>query len=472
MSWNMVIDEPQRFELLAPAGIEAAVELAARHGPDAALLAGGCDLLDQLKHQWRSYRYVINLKTVGGLRGIREEGGALRVGTLTTLAELAGSERIRTALPGYAQAASRVATPQIRNLGTAGGNLLQDSRCPYYRGPWSCYRAGGIVCDAHHGINLEHAIFGGDRCYTVSPSDTAPMLVALDAVARLHHPGGREERPLAELFVAPGEKHPGDAPPPGGMDSHRAGDSAAHGPAQRLRQICDAGSLGFRGGERRGGLPGAGWSLSRVPRGAGRRRADSVAQPAGRGGPRGPAAQRVPDRGRRGCRRGWRCAAGPQRIQGRAGPEGRVRNAGGVGLIGVAPFFVLAAVVAIAVWWFGSAGAKGATAPSRGFHGATLVAVWAGTFITVAPVAMVGLWLGAIASLPWLVLLFRLRSAVTTSRVAEVCGAALGSGLFAVFAYRAVLDSDGGALAVLLLPAVQGALLLIVWALRLLRERR
>jgi hypothetical protein len=138
----------------------------------------------------------------------------------------------------------------------------------------------------------------------------------------------------------------------------------------------------------------------------------------------------------------------------------------------VAPFFVLAAVVAIAVWWFGSAGAKGATAPSRGFHGATLVAVWAGTFITVAPVAMVGLWLGAIASLPWLVLLFRLRSAVTTSRVAEVCGAALGSGLFAVFAYRAVLDSDGGALAVLLLPAVQGALLLIVWALRLLRERR
>jgi xanthine dehydrogenase YagS FAD-binding subunit len=205
MSWNLVIDEPQRFELLAPASIEAAVELADRHGPDAALLAGGCDLLDQLKHQWRSYRYVINLKTVGGLRGIREEGGALKVGTLTTLAELAGSERIRTALAGYAQAASRVATPQIRNLGTAGGNLLQDSRCPYYRGPWSCYRAGGIVCDAHHGINLEHAVFGGDRCYTVSPSDTAPMLVALDAVARVHHPGGREERPLADLFVAPGE---------------------------------------------------------------------------------------------------------------------------------------------------------------------------------------------------------------------------------------------------------------------------
>ena len=205
MSWNMVIDEPQRFELLAPQSLAAAIELAVRHGPDAALLAGGCDLLDQLKHQWRTYRYVINLKTVPGLRGIREAAGALRVGALTTLSELAASEPVRRMLPGYALAASRVATPQIRNLGTAGGNLFQDSRCPYYRGPWNCYRAGGIVCDAHHGINLEHAIFGGDRCYTASPSDTAPMLVALDAVAHIRHPGGETARPLAELFVSPGE---------------------------------------------------------------------------------------------------------------------------------------------------------------------------------------------------------------------------------------------------------------------------
>jgi len=205
VSWNLAIDEPQRFELLAPGSIAAAVDLAVQHGADAALLAGGCDLLDQLKHQWRTYRYVINLKTIGGLQGIREEPAALRVGALATLAQVAASEPIRRLLPGYAEAASRVATPQIRNLGTAGGNLLQDSRCPYYRGPWHCYRAGGIVCDAHHGINLEHAIFGGDRCYTVSPSDTAPMLVALDALALVHDPGGETTRPLAELFVSPGE---------------------------------------------------------------------------------------------------------------------------------------------------------------------------------------------------------------------------------------------------------------------------
>jgi len=83
--------------------------------------------------------------------------------------------------PALAEAAMRVATPQIRNAGTIGGNLLQDGRCPYYRGPWHCYRAGGIVCDAHHGINAEHAIFGGDRCYIVSPADLATALTALDA---------------------------------------------------------------------------------------------------------------------------------------------------------------------------------------------------------------------------------------------------------------------------------------------------
>jgi xanthine dehydrogenase YagS FAD-binding subunit len=100
-------------------------------------------------------------------------------------------------------AAPRVATPQIRNAGTIGGNLLQDSRCPYYRGPWYCYRAGGIVCDAHHGVNTEHAIFGGDRCYTVTPSDTAPMLVALGAIAHIHRNGVADEMPVADLFVPP-----------------------------------------------------------------------------------------------------------------------------------------------------------------------------------------------------------------------------------------------------------------------------
>ncbi|MBV8208265.1 MAG: xanthine dehydrogenase family protein subunit M [Acidobacteria bacterium] len=201
--WNISIDEPRPFELLAPRTLEEAVELGSRHGKDAAFLAGGCDLLDQLKHQWTAPHYVINLKSIPGLKGIRSEGNAITIGALATLTEVERSTR--NALPGLARAASRVATPQIRNTGTIGGNLLQDSRCPYYRGPWYCYRAGGIVCDAHHGINQEHAIFGGNRCYTVSPSDTAPILVALGSEVTVVSPAGKRQIPIDGLFTTPEE---------------------------------------------------------------------------------------------------------------------------------------------------------------------------------------------------------------------------------------------------------------------------
>jgi xanthine dehydrogenase YagS FAD-binding subunit len=203
--WSIAIDEPKPFELLAPRTLDEALDLASHHGVDAAFLAGGCDLIDQLKHQWSTPHYVINLKTIPGLRYTKPESQSIRIGALTTLAELERNSEIKSSLSGLSKAAGRVATPQIRNLGTLGGNLLQDSRCPYYRGPWYCYRAGGIVCDAHHGINAEHAIFGGSRCYTVTPSDTAPMLVALDARVTIAGREGRREMPLSEMFVAPEE---------------------------------------------------------------------------------------------------------------------------------------------------------------------------------------------------------------------------------------------------------------------------
>ena len=205
MSWQIAIDEPKSFELLAPSSIKQALELAASYGSDAAFLAGGCDLLDQLKNQWANPRYVINLKSIPGLKGINRQSRSLAIGALTTLGELERSPEVRWSMPGMAKAASRVATPQIRNMGTIGGNLLQDSRCPYYRGPWHCYRAGGIVCDAHHGVNTEHAIFGGNRCFTVTPSDTAPMLVALDAIATVRSLRDNYEIPVADLFVSPKE---------------------------------------------------------------------------------------------------------------------------------------------------------------------------------------------------------------------------------------------------------------------------
>jgi len=98
-----------------------------------------------------------------------------------------------------------VATPQIRNVGTIGGNLLQDSRCPYYRGPWYCYRAGGNTCyaDTPEGQNREHCLWGADRCVAVSPSDTAPALVALDATMVIVGPKGQREVKAEEFFIGP-----------------------------------------------------------------------------------------------------------------------------------------------------------------------------------------------------------------------------------------------------------------------------
>jgi len=202
--WQIAVDEPAPFELLSPRSLDEALELAARHSTDCAFLAGGSDLLDQLKQQSRAPRYVINLKTIPELRHVTSARNQVSIGALTTVGELERSDEVRRLFPALAMAASRVATPQLRNVGTLGGNLLQDSRCPYYRGPWYCYRAGGIQCDAHHGMNQEHAIFGGSRCYTVSPSDTAPALIALDASVRIH---GRIPRDISaeDLVVPPSE---------------------------------------------------------------------------------------------------------------------------------------------------------------------------------------------------------------------------------------------------------------------------
>jgi xanthine dehydrogenase YagS FAD-binding subunit len=202
--WQLAVDEPAPFELLSPRSLDEAVDLSARHGFDSALMAGGTDLLDQLKQHRRTPRYVINLKTIPDLRKLSVSGEHISIGALTTIGDLERHIELSRLCPALTQAASRVATPQIRNVGTIGGNLLQDSRCPYYRGPWYCYRAGGIQCDARHGVNQEHAILGGNRCYTVSPSDTAPALIALGAMATIHGPASRQV-PVEDLFVPPAE---------------------------------------------------------------------------------------------------------------------------------------------------------------------------------------------------------------------------------------------------------------------------
>jgi len=198
---DIAIDEPRPFTLVSPRGLDQAVALGA--SANAAFLAGGGELLDQLKTHWRSPEVLVNLKALPGLRGIHKQQGAVVIGALTTLSAIERDEDLRQQLPALCLAASRVATPQIRNMGTLGGNLLQDSRCPYYREGWDCLRAGGEVCHALLGIHTEHAIFGASQCHTVTPSDLAPAVVALDAELTIHTRAGPQTLPVAELFVAP-----------------------------------------------------------------------------------------------------------------------------------------------------------------------------------------------------------------------------------------------------------------------------
>jgi xanthine dehydrogenase YagS FAD-binding subunit len=198
---HIAIDDPKPFERVAPTDLAEASAAGAR--PGTVLFAGGGDLLDQLKTRRLTPATLVDLKGLPGLRGVEETDGAVAVGALTTLAAVARDPRLRSSAPALCIAASRVATPQIRNAATLGGNLLQDSRCAYYREGWPCRRAGGRTCYAHEGLNGEHAVFGGGPCWTVTPSDLAPVLVALDAELSVHGPGGERRMPAADLFVDP-----------------------------------------------------------------------------------------------------------------------------------------------------------------------------------------------------------------------------------------------------------------------------
>jgi xanthine dehydrogenase YagS FAD-binding subunit len=151
------------------------------------LIAGGTDLLGTLKDNiLPTYpSTVINLKTVPGLDFIKEEGGILKIGALTRLADIAANPTIKQKYTALAQAAFRVATPHVREMGTIGGNIAQLHRCWYFRKPenrFSCIRKGGNQCFAMTGDNRYHSIFGAvNRCIAVHPSDTAPALIALNA---------------------------------------------------------------------------------------------------------------------------------------------------------------------------------------------------------------------------------------------------------------------------------------------------
>ena len=194
------------FELYQPDTVDGAVTLLEKFGEDGWALAGGNDSLDWFKDRIKRPKYVVDLGGIAALKGIRESAdGGVEIGALTTLTEVERSELIMGRYKVLADAARRVASPQIRNTGTIGGNVCQDARCWYYRYGVDCYRAGGNRCyaDTPEGQNREHCLYGADRCVAVSPSDTAPAFVVLDAKMLVVGPKGQREVPAEQFFIGP-----------------------------------------------------------------------------------------------------------------------------------------------------------------------------------------------------------------------------------------------------------------------------
>ena len=193
------------FELLQPDSIAEAQILLHQNGSDAWVLAGGLDSFDWLKDRIKRPKTVVDLSGVEELRGIRTTRDGIEIGAMTTLTEVAQHPIIQEKYSILAQAAELVASPQIRNQGTIGGNVSQDARCWYYRAGWPCYRAGGNICyaDTPEGRNREHAILHADRCVAVNPSDTAPALIALDSKFVISTRKGQRVVDAEEYFIGP-----------------------------------------------------------------------------------------------------------------------------------------------------------------------------------------------------------------------------------------------------------------------------
>ncbi|HYP79048.1 MAG TPA: xanthine dehydrogenase family protein subunit M [Steroidobacteraceae bacterium] len=201
----MLRDMMPLFDLYQPDSLEGALDLADRLGENGWLVGGGQDSWDWLKNRTRRTGAVIDLSGIAALKGVREMDGGIEIGALTTLTDVENDALVRERFALLAAAAGRVASPQIRNAGTLGGNLCQDTRCWYYRGGVDCYRAGGNMCyaDTPEGQNREHAIFGASRCVAVTPSDTANALTALDASMVIRNRSGERVVAASDFFVGP-----------------------------------------------------------------------------------------------------------------------------------------------------------------------------------------------------------------------------------------------------------------------------
>jgi xanthine dehydrogenase YagS FAD-binding subunit len=192
----------KNFAYVRAGSVAAAIKALSTKG--AILHAGGTDVLGCMRDEAVSAERVVSVGGLKELKGIsaRPDGG-LRIGALTTIAEVAANASIAAKYAVLAQAAAEVASPQLRNQGTIGGNICQRPRCWYFRGDFHCARKGGDICYAVEGENQYHAIFGGGPCFFVHPSDTAVALAALQAQLMIAGPAGSKAVKIEDFFVGP-----------------------------------------------------------------------------------------------------------------------------------------------------------------------------------------------------------------------------------------------------------------------------
>jgi xanthine dehydrogenase YagS FAD-binding subunit len=206
----------KKIEMYRPTTAEEAIEILSRHGNEAAVYAGGTDLLIRLKNRLKQApTYLVDIKKISNLRYIKEDAaGGLQIGSLTKLSEIVESELVARKYPMLVRAIGMISSPELRNASTLGGDLLQEVWCQYLRGGYSCWRNGGYLCYGAIGDNsYYHSAMGGRLCYAVYPGDAATALIPLDARVKLATPAGIKELTVEQLV-------PGDMMVDGRIQSH------------------------------------------------------------------------------------------------------------------------------------------------------------------------------------------------------------------------------------------------------------
>lgn len=195
------------FEYVNPESLEEVPSLLNRkQNRKVVIIAGGVDLLGEMKDNLIAPDRLINLKSLPALKFIKHGKLGLKIGATTTLSEIILNQHIQAFFPGLIQAAESVGSLQIRNVGTIGGNLCQRPRCWYFRNEeFPCLKKGGYKCYAVEGNNKYHAIFGGGPSYIVHPSDLAPVLIALNGRVEIFGQDGSREVALEDFYVLPEE---------------------------------------------------------------------------------------------------------------------------------------------------------------------------------------------------------------------------------------------------------------------------